>query len=325
MTWLIWQQQRRQVAAVSSALGVVTVFLLVTGLHLASTYRSAVRSCATSLGGCANLFQTVFQGDNRLFDIIYAAGFLLPFVLGLFWGAPLVARELEEGTHRLAWTQGITRFHWLSAKLFWVFAAALVSAGLLTAITTWWFGPLNAVQMNRFSTVAFDTQGLVPIGYSFFGVAIGAMAGAVLRRTVVAMGSTLAILGVVRYVIDQYLRPHFLPAKSIAVSAATGFGSTPAGSGSWTLGETLVSTSGRVIATPGGKINPAAIPAACRPVFYTDSGLGRCLSTHGVHAVVSYQPASRYWPFQAIETSVYVLAAALIVGFAYWWVARRDA
>lgn len=152
--------------------------------------------------------------------------------------------------------------------------------------------PLNALQMNRFGTVPFDTQGFVPVGYSFFAVAVGILAGAHLRRTVIAMGATLAIAGVVRYVMDEYVRPHYLPAKSIVVSAATGFGNTPAGGGSWALGETFINSSGRVVATPGGKISPAAIPAECRQVYYSDSGLGRCLSTHGVHAVVSYQPSS---------------------------------
>ena len=41
----------------------------------------------------------------------------LPAVLGMFWGAPLVARELESGTFRLAWTQGRSRHTWFAAKL----------------------------------------------------------------------------------------------------------------------------------------------------------------------------------------------------------------
>ena len=34
-----------------------------------------------------------------------------------FWGAPLVTRELEAGTHRLVWNQSVTRTRWLATKL----------------------------------------------------------------------------------------------------------------------------------------------------------------------------------------------------------------
>jgi len=33
----------------------------------------------------------------------------VPLLIGMFWGAPLISREFEAGTFRLAWTQGVTR------------------------------------------------------------------------------------------------------------------------------------------------------------------------------------------------------------------------
>ena len=41
---------------------------------------------------------------------------LLPLLIGLFWGAPLVSREVEHGTHRLVWTQGVSRRRWAAVK-----------------------------------------------------------------------------------------------------------------------------------------------------------------------------------------------------------------
>ena len=247
MTWLLWQQQRRQVLAVALALVVVAVFLGITGAHLAATYHAAVRSCATSPGGCGDLSQTLFQGDNRLFDIVDATGFLLPFVLGLFWGAPLVAKEVEEGTHRLAWTQSITRLGWLTVKLGCVLGAAVGCAGALSALMTWWYSPVNAVQLNRLGSVIFDTQGLVPVGYALFAVALGATTGVLVRRTLPAMATTLVTFGVVRYVVDEYLRPHLLPARSVLVNMTTAFGNNPAGVGSWVLGGSYLNGAGKVL------------------------------------------------------------------------------
>jgi hypothetical protein len=325
MTWTLWQQQRRQTIAVAAAFALGSLFLIVTGMKLASTYAAAVHTCVGQPGGCANLSQTVFQGDNRLFDIVDAVGFLLPFVLGLFWGAPLVTREFEEGTHRLAWTQSITRLRWLAVKLLWVLTAAVLCSGALSALVTWWYGPVNAIQQNRFGSVIFDTQGIVPAAYAVFAVATGVLAGAVLRRTVPAMAVTFAVFGIIRYVIDEYGRPHLLPAQRMTTGIAAAFGNAPAGNGSWTLGTTLAAPGGRSVATPGGKIDPASLPPACRQVFYSDSKLAQCLSAHGYRALVSYQPANRYWPFQWTEAAIYTAAAAVAVVLACWMVARRDA
>ena len=62
---------------------------------------------------------------------------LVPGIIGIFWGAPLVARELEAGTYRLAWTQSITRTRWLATKLGVVGLLSMVAAGLLSLMATW--------------------------------------------------------------------------------------------------------------------------------------------------------------------------------------------
>ena len=323
MTWLLWQQQRRLVMAIGTGLAITAAFLVVSGLHLASTYHDALRSCATSLGGCADLSSTVFLGYNRLFDMVDAVGFSLPFILGLFWGAPLVAKEVEEGTHRLAWSQSITRRHWMVAKLGWAVLAAALLTGAFSAIVTWWYGPVNAVQQNRLGSAVFDTQSLVPVGYAVFGVALGTLLGVLLRRVLPAMAATLASLGLVRYTFDTYVRPHLLPAKTVLVRITTAFSNYPAGPGNWLLGNPkYLNAAGKVL--PGHNITPNQLPEACRQVWYSDVRLGRCLGDHGFHALLSYQPAGRYWPLQGIEVAIYVAAALACAAFASWWVIRRD-
>jgi len=63
---------------------------------------------------------------------------VVPALLGIFWGAPLVANELETGTYRLAWTQSVTRKRWLAAKLGLVGLWSMAVAGLLSFIVTLW-------------------------------------------------------------------------------------------------------------------------------------------------------------------------------------------
>ena len=42
---------------------------------------------------------------------------VVPALIGMFWGAPLIAHELETGTFRLAWTQSVSRRRWLLVKM----------------------------------------------------------------------------------------------------------------------------------------------------------------------------------------------------------------
>jgi hypothetical protein len=53
--------------------------------------------------------------------------------------------------------------------------------------------------------------------------------------------------------------------------------------------------------------------------------IGSCLRAHGYHAFAAYQPASRYWLFQGIETGIFVLLAAALIAAAMIMVHRRDA
>jgi ABC-type transport system involved in multi-copper enzyme maturation permease subunit len=324
MTWLIWRQHRRQAIAASIALGIAAVVLVVTGFGILATYHTALRTCATGLGGCGNLDGQVFQGGyNRFFDLVDAVGFALPILFAIFWGAPLVAREIEEGVHRLAWSQSITRLRWLGVKLAWALGAAALTAGAWALLVSWWYRPINAIQQNRFGSIIFDTQALVPIGYAVCGVALGCLIGALFRRSLLAMGTTLGVFGVFRYLFDTYVRPYLLPGRSLRVGVTNAFGNAPAGPGSWLLSEKLINASGQSISI--NKIDPYQLPLACREVYYSDSGLDSCLSHHGYHVLVNFQPASHYWPMQGIELAVYLALAALLVAATCLWARRADA
>ena len=155
----------------------------------------------------ATLIDTLGQGGSQA--TVYGVGVLamlaLPAVIGVFWGAPLVARELENGTHRLVWTQSISRTRWLATRVGLVGLFALAGAAAVTALVSWWCGPiddaLNAgatsgsgfLEQTRMQPVIFAARGIVPIAYTAFAFALGVTAGTVLRRTVPAMALTLVV------------------------------------------------------------------------------------------------------------------------------------
>ena len=153
-----------------------------------SPWRSVSRPAGAGPGGCVN---PVATDDGKLQTLALALVLIVPVVIGMFWGAPLVARELETGTFRLAWTQSVTRLRWLLVKLGLVGLASAVVGGLLSLMVSWWFSPIDKVSANRFSPAAFGMHGFVPAGYALFAFVLGATVGVLFRRTLPAMAVTL--------------------------------------------------------------------------------------------------------------------------------------
>ena len=313
MTYLVWRQHRTQVLFGAVALIAFAVLLLVTGVHMGAEYRSAVASGLPT--------GDMFRGDGALFDLVVLTG-AVPLLFGLFWGAPLVAREVEAGTHLLAWTQGVTRKRWLSSQVGWTVLAAALWGSAISALVTWWNSSLHEI---RFEPQHFDVSGLVPVAYSIFAVSLGIAAGALIRRVMPTLAVTVAGFVGLRVVVENYLRPHFMPAVTGTAPLAAG---TPTPSpGDWVVSSGVIDPAGHV--SDGIRISLDALPAPCRGIFPGPAVKGdpllQCLGTHGYRTVFSYQPAGRYWAFQGIEAAIFVALAALLVLVAFRLVARRDA
>jgi len=327
MTWLTWRQYRAQLYIGAAALAALAVLLLITGLQMASQYHSAITVCAAN-HTCGNLANTLFLGSHTVgFLVILTIG--VPGLLGLFWGAPLVAGELETGTTQFAWVQTITRGRWLAVKTGWVLLAAAVWGGAVSALVTWWSGPDNALQLDAFQANRFDIQGIVPVGYALFAVALGIAAGTLIRRTLPAMAVTLGVFIAVRVVVAQVVRPHYMTAVTKIYSLVTGY--IPRGS-YLQLSQGVLGPHGQVFSGnittnqpvfDGVPVNYAA--AACQPLINRGNpSAASCLASHGYHGFVTYQPASRYWAFQGIETGIFVILAAALIALTATVLLRRD-
>jgi hypothetical protein len=259
---------------------------------------------------------------------------VVPCLIGVFWGGPLVARELETGTSQFTWMQGTTRARWLAVTAGWVLLAAAAWGGAISALVTWWSSPLNALKQQNFQPGQFDIQGIVPVGYAVFAVALGIAAGTLLRRTLPAIAVTIGVFTFLRLVIGQDLRSHYQAALTKTFSFLHPV-VLPKGS-YWLVSGGVVGPGGQVIASQshGGPgltfdrvpVPAAAIPSACRVlIFQNPVRFASCLADHGYRALISYQPASRYWAFQGIETGIFVLLAAALIAVTAIAVIRRDA
>ncbi|MGH3733670.1 MAG: hypothetical protein ACRDVC_09915 [Acidimicrobiales bacterium] len=264
MIWFAWRQHRDSAYVVFGLLLALAIAFLVTGIHLFHVYDTVVKGCAAR-GDCSSVTQTFQSSDPSLQHLTQAGGILLPAFLGAFWGAPLLAREFESDTFRLAWTQSVSRTKWLVCKLGLVALVSVVVEALFTAMSTWWNRPFD--HLNNLPFSVFDTRDIVPLGYALFAVTLGVVIGVLVRRTVPAMALTFAAFASVRVVFNEDIRPHFAtPLRAITkfvppFASSTGGAPTkvnavwsgPNGPGSgWILSTDTLNSSGKVIGTHGG-------------------------------------------------------------------------
>ena len=347
MMWLTWRQFRAQAIVAAAALAVVAVALAVTGPHLAGLYASSGLATCQAHGNCERLI-TAFMGevkastpDGLLFGFCIGLLLAAPGLIGVFWGAPLVTREIEAGTFRLAWTQSVTRARWLAVKLGLIGLASMAATGLLSLMVSWWASPLDRVtglpagrngtpSLDRFAPVLFASRGITPIAYAAFAFALGVTVGVLVRRTVPAMAVTLAVFAAIQIAMPLWVRPHFIPPSHAATAlhpAAIDFINTSGNGrfikvgaavdlpGAWILGQQMV--------TPGGHAFTGPAPAACMsntaPFSECEAALGRM----NLRQLVTYQPASRYWAFQWYETGLFLVLAGALCGCCAWLIRRR--
>ncbi len=340
MIWLTWRQFRAQAAVALGALVAVAIALAVTSPHIVHSYDAAVAACKAN-SGCPAAKSAFLRYDLLLQEGLNALVIFVPGLIGMFWGAPLVARELETGTYRLAWTEGVTRRCWLAVKLGDVGLASMAAAGLLSLMVTWWASPIDRVNVNRLSPGVFAARGVVPVSYAAFAFTAGVTAGLTIRRTVPAMAATLAAFFGARLAMTYWVRPYFATPLTLSRNYWTfrpkGGNvilsypmSLPAPPGAWEISDNTVNASGHVAASIGclpssgihvGKGSPRPSPAALQAANRAfQNALHACLVQY--RQVLSYQPASRYWPFQWYETAIFLGVALVLGGFCIWWVRR---
>jgi hypothetical protein len=288
------------------------------------------------------------RGDGALRQGLSALVVVAPGILGAFWGAPLVADELETGTFRLAWTQDVSRTRWLVRRLAVSGLAAMAVTGLASWFVTWWAGPLDRAALDQFGS--FDSRDIVPVGYAAFAFALGVLAGVLLPRVVPAAAATLVVFTAARLAFRLLVRPRLLPPSTQVLAldpASTGYGSSgflplapapqlqpaaPDLPNAWVTAVAIVNGKGdRLTASeldrtcPGigggrGTGGSGHVPAPPSVANAMHECVARIARTY--HEAVTYQPASRYWPLQWYELVLFLAAAVLLAGACAWRIRR---
>jgi hypothetical protein len=328
MIWLTWRQHRLQLLFGAAALAALAAFLLPTGLGISQTFhRSGLAACLAAPGRDCSQLIDAFGNRYTNLQFLIPLFLAIPLAVGVFWGAPLVSREVEQGTHRLAWTQSVTRDRWMGVNLIALVGAAVVGSALFSWLLSWWSRPFIIRGDSRFNPGVFDLRGIVPIAYAVFALAVGILAGTLLRRTVAAMGTTIAVYAATRIGVTLWLRQHYMAAKTLIFSPALKSG-VPFGHGDWILSTKTVDAAGRLLGDGRG-LDLGALTPRCPGLLPADgsfpdpSKVSACVNRLGIHVVAKYQPGSRYWTFQGIESAIFLALSVGLIAVSIWWVRQR--
>ncbi|MEV4475218.1 ABC transporter permease [Nonomuraea sp. NPDC049504] len=348
MIWLTWRQLRGPAAMMAALLVVLAIVLAVTGPGLASEYAAGIAAC-TQDDTCGRFYDRFFDTYDMPFMAVSLITLLLPAVVGLFWGAPMISRELETGTHLLVWNQSITRTRWLAVKLGLTGLVAIAAAGLCGLVVTWWSGPLDRSATDELALMAplvFGARGIAPMGYAAFAFVLGVSVGMLVRRTLPAMALTLAIFAALQLAMPLLVRPYLMSPVTgtfeLSQANVDGVGinrdkggqieislnaAVPGYAGAWVLSSELVDPSGRTIT--GSESGMAVVKVSTTSGPCAPSGspvLGACMAEVnrlGYRQRATYHPLERFWPFQWMETGMYALLTLVLAWVSFWWIRRR--
>jgi hypothetical protein len=325
MAGVTWRQHRVALTGVAVLLAALAVWLWRTGLPLHNAYAAAVACHPASSAACQNLAGNFGQmatsnalGNSRPGGVLLQ---LVPVLIGAFAGAPVLARELETGTFRYAWTQGFGRWRWALAKLVLlavVLAAATAAVGF---VVSWYFQPEFAVG-NQFQASPLVTLlGLREVTFPAWTLAafsIGVLAGMLIRRVVPAIIATLVIYAGLAFAAAPSLRLHYLAPLT---TTSNNF-NVPGTDTAWVINQWF---------TKGGRFafgnNPPIkiLNQFCNNPSKGGPSFEPCLAPHGYTQWTSYQPATRFWPFQCIEGGWLLALSVLLIAVAIYLVRRRAA
>lgn len=327
MLWVTWRQHRAELFAALLLLAGVAIPVIISGLAMHAEYQAdGIAACVTNPHGrndCGHIVDRFVTNHitwaNRLVWVAF-----LPALAGVFIGAPLLAREFEQGTWRLAFTQSITRTRWLTAQLSIVAVGVAALSIAFALLFTWWRTPIAAIDGSMRSTGFM----IAPVSLSsaaVFAFALGIFFGALLRRAVAAMGATFAVYLAVRVPMEEVVRPNYLTPLTRITDPVVSRATEPAWEPTkeWVVGNGWIDSTGHRLSDREEGAIIGQVYGGHSAITGSGSPMEHYLAEHGLRHYTDYHPHTTFWTMQLIEAGLFLSTAALLLTAAVWLVRRH--
>lgn len=314
VVWLAWRQQRLMILVTAAVLAVCAGWVVYRRSEMVSLIdATGWVPCPGWNGGCESLDTfRIMDGNTTGIRVLGTLGLALPALIGVFWGAPLIGRELETGTFKLALTQGVGPRRWFAARFGLAALCALLASAVVAALVAWWWAPIaNTLDGPYWHDASiYNATGPAAPACALFALTVGTLAGLLVRRVVPAMAVAFVAIGTAMAFVTFFRRGWIDPETRITPGMTP---KRPVGS-AWSTGEFGY-------LTPDGREH--SIWNVCQT---SGEELRQCMAEHGfVARYHKVYPSSDFWTFQWIDTALYAGAAALLLAFAFAVLRRRTA
>jgi hypothetical protein len=308
VTWVAWRQHRTQAIAVAALLAVICGYMLAVGLSVNDFAEgSGLLACLADGGDCSRASGAMVNRFDFYVGVTLFVSWL-PLLVGAFWGAPVVAREVERGTHLLAWTQSVSRTRWLAVRLVVVVATLIAAMALLSYMTGWLHQAYYGRAGGGTDANLAELHGLIPPALAVAVLGVGVAVGTLLRRTLPAMGVTLAV-GFGLYLLAGRLTNLLVPPLR-RIAAPGELANTIAGETQ--LGVFWMDAAG----------NESGFEDLAK-ICPVNGEFTACAADNGYRTFVLYQPDDRFWTLQGVHAGILVAVGLAMLALAFWRLRRR--
>lgn len=291
-----------------AVLGVVARLVWITEVT-AKDARAEQRACVRAGHDLCDLTMEVSGFGDPVGWIALPMGFA-SLAVAAFAGGALIGRELENGTARLAWAQGVTPARWLAVKLAVPALAVALGTTVLVVAFRWSWDATQDLRWSPdwLSDGVYLARGTTAVAYALCALALGALAALLLRRALPALGAAVAATWLLHFVLERR-RVSLWPAVT---RTSAGDVDTPETAAQLAYG---VLVDGR----PRADVDYTRCAG-------TEAEIQRCLDDLGVTGHFStFHPESHYWPLQLVESGIVLTVAALATTAAFLLLRRRTA
>jgi hypothetical protein len=347
LAWAIWRQHRAAIAGLLIVFAAFALRLIVTGTQTHLAYDRYVQHgyLTARLPLCQPLLGQI-SADSLVFAK-YTGVAVFPGLVGVFLGAPLVAREFETRAFRFSLTQEPSARRQLALKLLFLGAAVVVASALLGVLSMWDMAPhehiarIGYAGLSYWSPVYFNSTVLTFPAWALLDLSLGVLAGVAIKRVVAAMAVTIVAIACVAAAGTSYAARHpgglYSNLLRTMRDGSAPFGHTMS-SGFWprTVTNGLLRPPGPPgsiqvtswLTGPGGRrLSPRATGSLLNkvpePVMRSVARSRAWVATRHLSFWIGYQPASRYWLFQGAVAAILLALAAMASFIAVWLIGRR--
>ncbi|MEU8928024.1 ABC transporter [Kitasatospora sp. NPDC048545] len=306
LTWLVWRQHR---AAFWTGLAVTA-----TGIACFAYQRASMMEYLSGIGWPTPTSPNWSAGfetyDSRLSTTSSLLGLLMPVLVGVFLGAPLIANDLEHGTGKLVTSQAVSRSSWLARKLGMAVLVVTMCTSALSAAFGWWWGPVSK-ENKALYWLAGSATGPAPVALTLFTMVGGVAIGMVLRRTLLSMVVTFGFAVAVQLVwASRWLDLGHLVTVTMRDGVGNGtFPNLP--EGAYDMHQSYLTGAGELLAH-----------GTC--AMETQRVINECLARNDIVGwSVDYLPPSELSPMLWTGSAILLALTVAVAVFIFWWGRKR--